>query len=156
MCCESTEPLGLPAEVIEAQARYRQLRDERGWDWGDEQLPDFFRWARFSRLGPVFEAFGTTGDWGRAIRSVIGDDVPAGMVVVRIDADGAVEATAGPARAAVAGRPVPVDVVVDSAVDADLTLTVAGREVPVPAQRRGDRDGRRRRRGSPWCSTAAR
>ena len=55
MCCQETETLGLPAEVIEALAHYRRLLDERGWDWGDEQLPDFFRWARFSMLGPLFE-----------------------------------------------------------------------------------------------------
>ena len=55
MCCEATATLRLPPEVIEAQAHYRRLRDERGWDWGDEQLPDLFRWARFSLLGAVFE-----------------------------------------------------------------------------------------------------
>lgn len=32
--------------MIEALARYRRLLDERGWDGGGEQLPDFFRWAR--------------------------------------------------------------------------------------------------------------
>jgi hypothetical protein len=62
ICCQETETLGLPAEVIEALAHYRQLLDERRWDWGDEQLPDFFRWARFSLLGPVFDAFAATGD----------------------------------------------------------------------------------------------
>jgi len=79
MCCQETKTLGLPAEVIEALAHYRQLLDERGWDWGDEQLPNFFRWARFSLLGPVFEEFAATGDWAKAIRSVIGRDVPAGI-----------------------------------------------------------------------------
>ena len=48
MCCQETRTLDLPAEVIEALAHYRRLLDERGWDWGDEQLPGFFRWARFS------------------------------------------------------------------------------------------------------------
>ena len=62
ICCQETETLGLPAEMIEALAHYRQLLDERRCDQGDEQLPDFFRWARFSLLGPVFDAVAATGD----------------------------------------------------------------------------------------------
>ncbi len=131
MCCQETRTLGLPAEVIEAQAHYRRLLDERGWDWGDEQLPDFFRWARFSLLGPVFDEFSATGDWAKAIRSLIGEDVPPGIVVVRVDEGGGLLADVGPARTAIAGRMVPIDVVVDSAVDADLSLTVAGHAVSV-------------------------
>lgn len=121
--------LGLPPEVIEAQARYRRLRDERGWDWGDEQLPDFFRWARFSLLGAVFEAVADTGDWAKAIRSVIGSDVPAGIVVVQVDADGNLRADVGPDRLAIAGRTTAIDVVVDSAADREVVVGVAGREV---------------------------
>jgi hypothetical protein len=45
MCCQDTTTLNLPPAVIEALAHYRRLLEERGWDWGDEQLPDFFRWA---------------------------------------------------------------------------------------------------------------
>jgi hypothetical protein len=104
MCCQETRTLDLPAQVIEALARYRRLLDERGWDWGDELLPDFFRWARFSLLGPVFEAVTETGDWAKAIRSVIGDDVPPGIVVVRIDECGGLHADVGGARAFIPGR----------------------------------------------------
>jgi hypothetical protein len=100
----------LPAEVIEALAHYRRLLDERGWDWGDEQLPDFFRWARFSMLGPLFEAVADTGDWAKAIRSVVGEDVPPGVVVVRVDEGSSLR---------------------DSASRADLRLTVAGRDLDV-------------------------
>ena len=131
MCCQETETLGLPAEVIEALAHYRRLLDERGWDWGDEQLPDFFRWARFSMLGPLFEAVADTGDWAKAIRSVVGEDVPPGVVVVRVDEGSSLRAYVGPARPAIAGRTVPIDVVVDSASRADLRLTVAGRDLDV-------------------------
>jgi hypothetical protein len=131
VCCQETKTLGLPAEVIEALAHYRQLLDERAWDWGDEQLPNLFRWARFSLLGPVFDAFAATGDWAKAIRSVIGEDVPAGVVVVRVDEGGGPQADVGPARPAIAGHMVTIDVVVDSAADADLSLTVAGHEVRV-------------------------
>lgn len=131
MCCQETETLGLPAEVIEALAHYRRLRDERGWDWGDEQLPDFFRWGRFSLLGPLFDEFAATGDWAKAVRSVISDDVPAGIVVVRVGDDEGLCADVGPARPAISGHTVAIDAVIDSAVDADLSLTVAGREVRV-------------------------
>ncbi len=129
MCCRETKTLGLPAEVIEALAHYRRLLDEHGPDWG-EQI-DFFRLARFSLIGPAFEAFMATGDWATAIRSVIGSEVPAGIVVVRVDEDGALRADVGPARTAIAGRTVRLDVVVDSAAAADLSLTVAGRNVRV-------------------------
>jgi hypothetical protein len=124
MCFQETKTLGLPAEVIEALAHYRQLLDERGWDWGDEQLPNFFRWARFSLLGPVFEEFAATGDWAKAIRSVIGRDVPAGIVVVRVDEGGGLRADVGPARPAIAGHGVAIDVVVDSAAESEICLTV--------------------------------
>jgi hypothetical protein len=126
MCCQETKTLGLPAEVIEALAHYRQLLDERGWDWGYEQLPNFFRWARFSLLGPVFEEFAATGDWAKAIRSVIGRDVPAGIVVVRVDEGGGLRADVGPTRPAIAGHGVAIDVVVDSAAESEICLTVAG------------------------------
>jgi hypothetical protein len=118
--------------VIEMLAHYRQLLDKHGWDWGDEQL-DMFRWARFSLLGDVFTAFTTTGDWAMAVRSVITDDVPAGVVVVRVDHAG-LSAEVGPARPAIAGHTVPIDVVIESAVDAELKLTVAGHAVSVPSR----------------------
>ena len=134
MCCQETSTLGLPAEVIEVLAYYRKLRDKRAWDWGDEQLPDFFRWSRFSLLGPVFDAVADTGDWAQAVRSVIGEDVPPGIVVVRVDEDGGLCAGIGPARPAIPGHTVAIDVVIDSAADADLSLAVAGREVRVGAR----------------------
>ena len=51
--------------------------------------------------------------------------------MVRVDEGGGLRADVGPARTAIAGRTVAIDVVVDSAADADLSLTVAGREVRV-------------------------
>jgi hypothetical protein len=132
VCCDAPETLDLPAGVIEMLARYRRLLDERGWDWGDDRV-DVLRWARFSRLGPVMEAYGETGDWPSAVRAVVGGDVPAGCVVVRVGADGQLSASTGPARIGLAGLPVTLDVVVDSAAAAEVTLTVADREVPVPA-----------------------
>jgi hypothetical protein len=134
VCCGASETLDLPAAVIEALAHYHRLRSERGWDWGDEQLPDFFRWGRFALFGPAFERFAATGEWPVAVRAVIGDDVPAGIVVVRIRADGRLHCAVGPARLAIPGRPVPIDVVVDSASGADHTLNIAGRKVPVAAR----------------------
>jgi hypothetical protein len=63
MCCQERRTLNLPPEAL---ARYRQLLDEHGWDWGSEQLLEFFRWTRFYLLGPVFDAVKDTGDWARA------------------------------------------------------------------------------------------
>jgi hypothetical protein len=131
MCCGVTETLGLPAEVIETLAHYRRLRDQHGWDWGDDRI-DLFRWLRFAQFGPVFEAFAETGDGAQAVRSVLDKDVPAGIVVVRVDEHGGMRADVGPARPAIVGRRVRVDVVVDSAADAELRLTLSGRDLVVP------------------------
>jgi hypothetical protein len=133
MCCEDDGALHLPPAVIEMVARYRRLRDEQGFGWGENALPDFFRWARFSRLGPVFDEFAASGDWAQAVRAAVGNEVPAGLVLVRIDADGALSARTGPLRPAIAGGEVQVDVVVDSALVHDTVVTVAGDQVPVPA-----------------------
>lgn len=130
MCCGTTETLGLPAEVVEMVARYRRLLAERGVDWGDDQIP-FTTYARFSLVGPVFGELMATGDWAAAVRSVLRRGIPSGVVVVRVDEAGRLRAEAGPARTAVAGRPVQIDVVVDSAADADLQVRVAGRALEV-------------------------
>ena len=107
MCCQDTNTLSLPAPVIETLAQYRRLLDERGWDWGDEQI-DLFRWTRFTKFGAVFAEYAATGDWAQAIRSVIDADVPVGVVVVRVDESGALRADVGPALIAVAGRAVEI------------------------------------------------
>lgn len=133
MCCDDDEELGLPPAVIEMLARYRQMRDRQGFGWGEEALPDFFRWARFSLLGPAFDEFAGSGDWSAAVRAAVGDDVPAGLVLVSVAADGGLTARTGPPRPAISGSPVPVDVVLDSAAGTDLVVTVAGVEVPAPA-----------------------
>ena len=133
MCCESGERLDLPPRVIEMLAHYRRLLADQGFGWGEDGLPDMFRWARFSLLGPVFEAAQRTGDWPSAVREVVGAEPPAGVVVVRVDAAGAVRLLVGPARATIAGTPAAVDVVVDSAAGRPLAVRVAGEEVPVPA-----------------------
>ena len=137
MCCDLTGTLDLPADVIEALAAYRRMLDERPYDWGDEQV-DFFRYARFMQFGPVMEQFGALSldpfrseSWPKALRAAIASDLPAGVVVVEIGGDGVPRSTAGLARLAIDGRSVPVDVVIDSAFDAEVTVTVAGREVRI-------------------------
>src|SRR6185295_17390216 len=124
MCCGATEVLDLPPAVIEMLARYRGLQAEHGWDWGDDRI-EMFRWARFGRLGDVFAAYAEQGDWARAVRSVVGVDPPAGIVVVRRTAEG-VSISCGPPRAVIVGSTVPLDVVVDSAVDHDVEASVVG------------------------------
>jgi hypothetical protein len=132
MCCDATGTLDLPVAVIRAIAHYRRLLDARGPDWGDDRV-ELFHFGRFSKFGPVTEAFATVNDWAAAIRTVIGDDVPAGIAVVRIGAGGELRADLGPARPSIAGQGVPIDVVVDSAATSELRLTVAGRPLTLRA-----------------------
>ena len=132
MCCHDDDVLDLPAAAIEALAHYRRLRDQQGWGWGDDELPEFFRLARFSRLGDLTDALAATGgDWPAAIRRVAGDTPAPGLVVLDVDAGGTVTPRVGAPRLACAGRPVTLDVVVDSLVDAELD--VAGTPVRVEA-----------------------
>ncbi|GAA4782441.1 hypothetical protein GCM10023200_14860 [Actinomycetospora chlora] len=132
MCCQDDDVLDLPAAAIEALAHYRRLRDEHGWDWGGEDLPEFFRLARFSRLGDLTAALGATGgDWSRAVRLVAGEHPPAGLVVLDVDAAGTLTPRVGTPALAVPGRPVTLDVVVDAAVA--TALDVGGVPVRVAA-----------------------
>jgi hypothetical protein len=133
MCCESTETLDLPREVIETLAAYRRLLDDRGWDWAQEGM-DFFRLMRFSQLS-VSEILehAARGDWAKALLSAIGDKVPAGSVVIRIDERGRLQVETGPVRPAIAGGSVAVDVFIDSGAATDLILTLGGRDMPVAA-----------------------
>ena len=137
MCCGDAEVLDLPPAVIAMLARYRGLQAEHGWDWGDDRI-DMFRWARFARLGDVFAAYGETGDWPQAVREVVGSAPPAGIVVVRVT-DGGVDVHCGPARPVVAGSPMPLDVVVDAAVDREVAAVVAGEAFIVAAAVRASR-----------------
>ena len=134
MCCESTETFDLPREVIETLAYYRRLLDDRGWDWAGQGM-DFFRAMRFAQQSglPELVRHAARIGWAKAIVAVIGKEVPAGVVVIRIDKGGGLQVETGPARPVIAGAGVAVDVVIDSAADTDLRLTLGGREVHVAA-----------------------
>jgi hypothetical protein len=133
MCCDDEVVLDLPPAVIEALARYRRMRAEQGFGWGEEQIPELFRWARFARLGPVFAELSAGGDWAGAVRAAVGDRVPAGLVLVSIGRGARLTARTGPARPVIAGTAVQVDVVLDSADDRDRVVEVNGVAVPVAA-----------------------
>jgi hypothetical protein len=135
VCCNDDTALDLPPAVIEMLARYRRMHAEQGVGWGEEAFPDMFRWARFSRLGPAFDEFAASGDWAGAVRAAVGDDVPAGIALVSIGADGELSVRTGPPRPVVPGATVQIDVVLGSgqAADRDLVVVVDGDEVPVPA-----------------------
>ena len=137
MCCHDDAALDLPPAVIEMVARYRRLRAEQGVGWGEEAFPDMFRWARFARLGPAFAAFSASGDWAGAVRAAVGTDVPAGLALVTVAADGGLTVRTGPARPVVPGTTVQIDVVLDSKADRGLVVAVDGAEVPVPAHGAG-------------------
>jgi hypothetical protein len=132
MCCDCTDEMELPAEVIEMIARYRHLLRERPEDWGDDQI-EMFRWARFSRLGHLLAAFAETGDWPAAVRAVIGDRPPSGVVLVGLTHDG-LTVTVGSPRLAISDHVTPFDVVVDSLLDADCVVAIGAHTVRVPAQ----------------------
>src|SRR5437763_6262789 len=113
MCCGATDTFDLPAEVIEALARYEQLRTKRPFDWGDDRI-EFFRWGQFLRLQSVFELFVESGDLVAAVRTALRQEVPAGVVFVRVDGpDRELIAKCGPPVIAFAGQPVTIDVIVD-------------------------------------------
>src|SRR3954452_7740626 len=112
MCCGATETFDLPAEVIEALAHYERLRAERPFDWGDDRI-EFFRWGQFLRLGSMFQLVVESGDVVNAVRKALQQEVPAGVVLVRVDGDELV-ARCGPPVAAFAGATVTIDVIVDA------------------------------------------
>src|SRR4051794_23868705 len=114
VCCADDDVLDLPPAVIEMVARYRRMRAEQGVGWGEDAFPDMFRWARFARLGAAFDAMATSGDWAGAVRAAVGDEVPAGVALVRVAADGRLVTRTGPPRPVVAGATVPIDVVLDA------------------------------------------
>src|SRR6516165_3935868 len=103
MCCESSETFDLPGEVIETLAYYRRLLDDRGWDWAEEGI-DFFRLLRFAQRSSLPELFmhSARDGWAKAVVAVIGKEVPAGVVVMRIDEGGRLQVETGPARPAIA------------------------------------------------------
>jgi hypothetical protein len=72
-------------------------------------------------------------DWAKAVVAVLGQDVPAGVVVIRIDEGGGLQVETGPARPAIAGDSLAIDAVIDSAAATDLRLTLGGRDVYVAA-----------------------
>jgi hypothetical protein len=133
VCCDDDAALDLPPAVLEMVARYRRMRAEQGVGWGEEAFPDMFRWARFSRLGPAFDVFTASGDWAGAVRAAVGDEVPAGVALVTVAADGGLTARTGAPRPVVPGTTVPIDVVLSSMAGRDLVVTVDGVEAPVPA-----------------------
>lgn len=130
MCCGGTEVFELPAEVIETIAGYRRLQAKRGNDWGEEGR-EFVAWASFAMVGQVLGELASAADWAGAVRAVLAADLPAGVVVVRVDADRSVRARTGPPRLAIENHSGRVDVVIDSAVGSELRVLVAGRAVVV-------------------------
>jgi hypothetical protein len=139
VCCDLTGTLDLPPEVIETLAAYRRMLALRPLDWGDEQI-GFFQLMRFAQYGEVMDGFMSTGDVAKAVAATIADDVPAGIVGVSIDPDRTTHAHVGPPRMAIAGRTVRIDVVVSSAVDAELDVRIGDTDVRLAANGAAVRD----------------
>ncbi|HYJ76894.1 MAG TPA: CehA/McbA family metallohydrolase, partial [Kineosporiaceae bacterium] len=81
---------------------------------------------------PAFDEYAATGDWAAAIRAAIGEEPPAGLVWVRIAADGGLDVRTGPARIVLSGGVTEIEVVVDSAADREAVVRVAGSDLTVP------------------------
>lgn len=128
MCCQDDEVLDLPAEAIEAIAHYRHLRSVRGPDWGGDDVW-FARLAGFPLINAVVAGY--SSGTAETLRAVVRDPLPAGVVLVRVDAGARATVTAGPPVPVLAGgdHTATVHMVVDSA--ADTTLTVNGEPVAV-------------------------
>ena len=123
-CAAATEVLDLPPAVIEMLARYRGMRAEQGGDWGEEGI-EMFRWARFAALGPDVSRSSARPATGRGPYATWSATTRRGVVVVRVGVDGAT-VHSGPPRPVVAGVPMPMDVVVDSGVEREVAVVVAG------------------------------
>ena len=124
--------LDQPPAVLEMLARYERMRREQGFGWGEEDLAEFWGWARFSRLGPAFADFAVSQDWAAAVRTAVGDHPPAGVVRILVAADGSLSARTGPPRPVVRGVTAQIEVIVDSAADDDVAVMVDAQEVAVP------------------------
>ena len=133
--------LGLPPAVIEMLARYRRMRDEQGYGWGEDGA------AGLLPVGPVQPARAGVRRV-RGVRGLVGGGAGGGR---RRGARGAaagvgrlpaaqLSARGGPPRPVIAGSAVPVDVVLDSAADTDLVVT------------RRRRAGAGARRAAPGCT----
>ena len=124
--------LDQPPAVLEMLARYERMRREQGFGWGEEDLAEFWGWARFSRLGPAFADFAVSQDWAAAVRTAVGDHPPAGVVRILVAADGSLSARTGRPRPVVRGVTAQIEVIVDSAADDDVAVMVDAQEVAVP------------------------
>src|SRR3954471_15398656 len=115
MCCDDEVVLDLPPAVIEALARYRRMRAEQGFGWGEEQIPELFRWARFARLGPVFAELSAGGGWagaggGAGAPPAPAARAPAGLGLPSPPPAARPSPPPAPPRPVIAGSPVQVDV----------------------------------------------
>src|SRR5690348_12722491 len=132
VCCQDDAVLDQPPAVLEMLARYERMRREQGFGWGEEDLAEFWGWARFSRLGPAFADFVVSQDWAAAVRTAVGDHPPAGVVRILVAADGSLSARTGRPRPVVRGVTAQIEVIVDSAADDDVAVMVDAQEVAVP------------------------
>jgi hypothetical protein len=135
VCCDPPEADRLPPAVAAMLADYRARRAAHPGDWGEE-APGVARampYARWLGGGLLAAAFGgQDDDWPATVRGCLGDPLPGGLVVARLDRDG-VGLRAGPPPYVVGGRPAEVAVLLDSQLEEATTVEVDGRPVRVGA-----------------------
>ena len=135
MCCDPSEAVPLPPAVAAMLADYRARLAAHPDDWGEEapgvaRAMPYGRWLGGGLLAAAFG--GQDDDWPATVRGCLGDPLPGGLVVARLDPHG-VGLRAGPPRYVVGGRPAEVAVLLDSRLEEATTVEVDGRPVRVGA-----------------------
>jgi hypothetical protein len=115
---------------------YRARVAERPLDWGDEipGLDQGLLYARWLGNMAMFAVFaGRMDDWPAAVRQVLGERRPAGLIVAELRPGDRVELRPGPLPRVLPGGSADAAVLLDSRRDDDTTIEVDGRQVTVPA-----------------------
>ncbi|TML36948.1 MAG: hypothetical protein E6G27_18375 [Actinobacteria bacterium] len=126
MCCDVPEAVLLPPGVAEMLAEYRRLHAATPIDWGGENPTgpgrDYGRWLNLRRLWSTVRE---TGSWPEGVRRCLPDPLPCGLVVVTVTPSG-LPTTAGPAPRVLPGAATEIGVLIDSRVEEEAEVVVAG------------------------------
>jgi len=114
-------------------AEYRRLQSTSIIDWGHE-VPALPRagYGRFFDLGRLWAAAAETRDWSEAVRRCLPDPPPRGLTVARVTSSGTRLIT-GPLPLLIPGQPSDIGVLIDSSINEDLDIVVAGDKCHIAA-----------------------
>jgi len=126
MCCDLPEALLVPPAVAEMLVEYRRLQAASPFDWGNE-LPTgaHAEYGRFFELRQLWGVASESRSWREAVRRCIPPSPPAGLVIVRLGERGT-ELAAGPPLLVIPGESCEIGVLIDSHLDEEVEIVVAG------------------------------